>query len=204
MINAIIFDFDGTLADTIPTIVESINELMRSYGHEEIILTPELRTKSVSQLTRERISFYKLPFYMKKLIPIIEKKYEKTSLFPSVKTEIPKLRKQAKLGIITSNSKTVVEKFLKKEKVIVDFIYSNTSIFGKSHVITNALKKEKLRVEEVIYIGDEIRDIEACRIAGVRIISVGWGYNTPQSLKAHNPDFFAETPADLLKIIKNL
>ena len=64
------------------------------------------------------------------------------------------------------------------------------------------LDKNKLKNKEVIYVGDEIRDMEACKKAKVAVIGVSWGYNLPESLKDAGANYIAKTPKDILRIVK--
>jgi phosphoglycolate phosphatase-like HAD superfamily hydrolase len=77
-------------------------------------------------------------------------------------------------------------------------------MFGKAKVLKELLNKENLNKDDCIYIGDEVRDIEACKEIGLRLVSVTWGYNVDSVLKAYNPDFLANTPQALNKILSNL
>ena len=79
-------------------------------------------------------------------------------------------------------------------------MYVDTSIFGKHTTLKRLIKKYDLVKKEVIYIGDEIRDIEACKKAGIECIVVTWGYNSRKALQQQNPDYMIDRPADLLKI----
>jgi phosphoglycolate phosphatase-like HAD superfamily hydrolase len=56
----------------------------------------------------------------------------------------------------------------------------------------------KLDPSKVFYIGDETRDIEAAKKAGIKSIAVTWGYNTKAILDNSNPDFLCES-TDALK-----
>ncbi|GAF99656.1 unnamed protein product, partial [marine sediment metagenome] len=109
------------------------------------------------------------------------------------------------LGILTSNSRETVDKFLKKNNLdLFDFIYSGSSLFGKDRVLEKLLKDRKLKSKQAVYVGDEIRDIDAAKKVGVRIVAVGWGYNTGQLLRKRNPDYLVESPKELVKIVESL
>ena len=110
--------------------------------------------------------------------------------------------KKFKLSILTSNNEDNVKKFLTNNHInIFEHVYGDAGIFQKSRAINKFLKKNHLKPNEVIYIGDEIRDIMACRKAGIRVASVTWGYNSKQSLAKNKPDYLFDTPKDLLKLI---
>lgn len=49
--------------------------------------------------------------------------------------------------------------------------------------------------------GDEIRDIDAAKKTGIKVIAVGWGFNSPQALAAQNPNFLIERPQELIEIM---
>jgi phosphoglycolate phosphatase len=82
----------------------------------------------------------------------------------------------------------------------MEFIYSGSSIFGKHEVIKEILQMHQYRPEEAGYIGDETRDIEAAKKAGVSAIAVSWGFNSRSILEQYCPDVVLDAPQDLLKI----
>ncbi len=58
--------------------------------------------------------------------------------------------------------------------------------------------------EEVIYVGDETRDIEAAKKINSKVIAVSWGFNTKEALARHNPDFLIHQPSELLDVMGSL
>ena len=56
--------------------------------------------------------------------------------------------------------------------------------------------------QDIIYVADEVRDIEAARKAGVKIICVSWGYNDKSSLEKNNPDALVDNTDQLFAVIK--
>lgn len=203
----IIFDFDGTIADTFYSLINIANELAEDYGYKKIEKREikSMKNKNIKHILRERgISIFKIPFFIKKGNEKLDKNIKNVNIFPGIKKILVKLKKQKyKIGIITSNSKNNIKKFLKKYKIdFFDFIYSGISIFGKDQKIKKLLKKYKLKPEQVIYVGDEIRDIEAAKKSKIKIISVTWGFNSKNILKKQNPDFLVNKPQEIIKIIK--
>jgi phosphoglycolate phosphatase len=61
-----------------------------------------------------------------------------------------------------------------------------------------------LQTDELLYVGDELRDIEACKKAGVRIVAVAWGYDPLPLLVSGNPDGIAKTPEELLRFVRRM
>src|SRR5690606_36319853 len=86
----------------------------------------------------------------------------------------------------------------------IDFIYSGKSLFGKDKVMTRLFDQEGISREEVIYVGDEIRDMEASVKAGIKAIAVSWGLCSWENQDTLRPDQVAHTPNDLVACIKEI
>lgn len=87
------------------------------------------------------------------------------------------------------------------ENTIKEVLQNNDlDIFGKHTVINSFIKKHNLNKKDVLYIGDELRDIEACKKSKIKIISVTWGFDSCDLLLSGNPDFVAKTPTDIIEI----
>jgi phosphoglycolate phosphatase-like HAD superfamily hydrolase len=82
------------------------------------------------------------------------------------------------------------------------FIHSELNLFGKSGALDKMLKKYKLHKPDVLYVGDEVRDIEACKKVGVDIVSVTWGFNSREVLEKYQPNKLVGTPEELLQCIR--
>ncbi|MFB2839638.1 HAD-IA family hydrolase [Floridanema evergladense] len=209
-IKVIIFDFDGTVADTFDALVTISNNLAPEFGYspvtsEEIPQIKDLTTREIIQ--RSGIAIYKLPFVLRKVITELNSKIHSLSPVEGIKTALFELKKQGnRLGIITSNDQENVQVFLQKNSLLdlFDFIYCGTRIFGKSRVINNFLRQANLRPEEIVYVGDETRDIEAAKKSNIKVIAVSWGFNSGNILKQQKPDFLIERPQQLIEVIQLL
>ena len=105
-----------------------------------------------------------------------------------------KLSKKHTIGILTTNSREIVDYVLKKGKVGVDFIYTDGSLFRKHKNIKSILQERGLEKQDVIYVGDEVRDIIASRKAGIQVMAVSWGANSRKLLKTEKPDYVHPIP----------
>lgn len=208
MYRTIIFDFDGTIADTFSVFYTILRKLGPEIGVGEI--TPEdileYRQRGVKELIKRfKIKVWKIPFLIEKGQKMFGECIEDTSPFEGISEVLRQIfEAKIKLGVITTNSKDNVRLFLKKHDLeIFDFVVSTPSLLGKKGAIKRAIKKYKLDKKETIYIGDEIRDIESAESAGVKSGAVTWGYNAGELLEKETPDFTFEIPTELLKLIKN-
>lgn len=202
----LIFDFDGTIADSLQLFVEIFNKLASKYNYEPASKdqVENLRGKSA----REVISSLKIPKYKLPII-FIDGRREFTrsigelEIFPGMRKLFLLLKKSYQLGIVTSNSVENVEGFLEKNNIaIFDFIYSDKNLFGKGKVLKGLIKKYNFISEDLIYIGDEVRDIEAAKESNIKIISVSWGFNTREVLLKNKPDAVVDNIEQLVAAIK--
>ncbi|MDJ0776085.1 MAG: HAD-IA family hydrolase [Mastigocoleus sp. MO_167.B18] len=203
----IIFDFDGTIADTVEALVVIANRLALEFGYPQI--TPEelalLRNLTSREIIKySGISVFKIPFLVKKVKGELKRKIPDLKPISGIQESLLVLKeKDYRLGIITSNSEENVKEFLKINDLesIFEFIYSGVTIFGKTTIINNVLRQKQIKSSEAIYVGDETRDVEASQKANIKVIAVTWGFNNAEVLAKQNPDFLIHHPRELLDVI---
>lgn len=205
----VIFDFDGTIADTLKPIIKIINELSGDFGFRKV------DEKDIEYLRGQRprtilrhlgISLFKLPFVVRKAR---QKLNSEISLLKPSSELLPVLRtlksNGCKVGIVTTNVESNVRSFLHANELdVFDFFYTTKQVFGKHKTLSKIIKDNNLNPSEVYFVGDEIRDIEAGKKAGVRTIGVIWGFNTKVALESAKPDSIANIPKDIEKFVLNL
>ena len=203
----IVFDFDGTIADTYQAIVDITNDLSSEFGYqpideEELLLLKNLSSKEI--VKRAEISLFKIPFLVQRVQKELGQQIADLSPIKGIESVLLELKERNYiLGIITSNVRENVVLFLQKNNLeyLFDFIYSGTNIFGKHRIINQLVRKHKLNKTDVIYVGDETRDIRSARKSGINVIAVGWGFNSQEILAEYKPDFLAVKPTELLEAI---
>ena len=203
----VIFDFDGTLADTEEANFVIYQKLAEKYNLRNITMDELGRLKKMH--AKEVIAYIELkkrylPFLLKKGKNLLTQDIKNISLCkPDIFHAISNLREMGiKTAIITTNSKTNVKLFLEAHDVDIFDIIVSAGMFGKESKMKKIVKKAKMNIDEFLYVGDEIRDITAARNAKMDIASVGWGYNTVESLKKHKPDYLIFEPSELIDICK--
>jgi len=202
----IVFDFDGTIADTLSVVIRIANKFAEHYGYKKIPLSdlPKLREKKPSQVLKHLgISIFKLPIVARKIRFEMNKEIVHLETAVDLRKTLVNLKeKGCVLGILTTNSRENVTEFLKNNDLqLFDFVYSGRAVFGKSRLLKKLMKDKTIPHPDPIYVGDEIRDVEAAKKAGVKVIGVIWGYNTKNALMTSHPDHVVEKPEELKSII---
>ena len=208
MLKVIIFDFDGTLADTIDVLLRITNRLSVEFGFKSATKEELAQLSNLTswQLLRySGISIFKFPLLIRTLKAELRNEIPHIQLFSGIKEVLLELKNRGFiLGIITSNSRENVLASMESNGLqgTFDFIDSATT-FGKHKIIYRWLKLENFNPKQVVYVGDEVRDIDAAKRTGIKVIAVNWGFNSQSALAAHYPDFLIERPEQLIEIIDN-
>lgn len=206
----IIFDFDGTIADTFDAVLRITNELAVELGYKPT--TPEdvqrLRNLDSREIIKQSgIPLFRLPFLMKRLKADLRREIPYLTPIEGMINALNYLKARGNsLGIVTSNSWDNVSAFLKIHGLErhFSFVYSGTTLFGKGRVINRILKQHNLDFQRVVYVGDETRDIEAAKKIQIKVVAVSWGFNAEEALLRQNPDFLIHHPDELIDVIQTL
>lgn len=209
MIKNIIFDFDGTIGDTAENTIHILNQIAGEKGYRQITEDDisGLMNMSARKALREfKVPIWKLPWLIRSVRPRIFETIQNCKPFPGIVQTIQSLSKDYDLFIFTSNSVENVEKFLEHHQIENYFtsIGSESNLFYKNRGLKRFLKQNNLQKEECIYVGDEVRDLQACRRVEIQCISVTWGINSKEFLEKHNPDFLIEKPEGILDVLNTL
>jgi phosphoglycolate phosphatase len=199
----IIFDFDGTLADTLGALMRISNRLAPEFGYLQIGDEQLANLKYLSSweiIKLSKVALWKLPFLIKRVKEEFPQEVRNVKLFPGVIELLNALKVQGyRLGIVSSNAEANIRALLNQNGIehLFDFVNS-ASTFGKGKAIAKLIRQYQCLKSDVIYIGDEIRDIQAARSIEIRVVSVGWGFNAPLALIDRQPDLLITKPLALI------
>ncbi len=194
------FDFDGTVADTLPLAVETLNKILAKEGGNEFSaeMFRRAREEGIESIYRDfNVSLLKLFFVVRKSKNEMNKEMKRISVKKEMNEALQLLKNQGNtMGILSSNSRKNVVDFLENNKMnYFDFVLS-TGLFSKD----KAIKKVKKGSDIFIYIGDETRDIKAGKAARVHTVAVTWGLSSREALLRSRPDVLIEEPRDLINL----
>ncbi len=198
----VFFDFDGTIADSLLIAEEVIAEIGGDYGllHIDKAQLIAWKSKRIPELLAATgIRWSQLPEIMINARKSFQQKREAVPLFEGMKETLEALHQYGvELQMLTSNSAANVRYILEKYQInVFSEIHSPGLLFGKSAVIQKVMRKRDLPASAICMVGDEIRDIEAAKKAGVTSVAVSWGFNHPDLLALSEPDFLLHSPQAL-------
>jgi len=209
MITQIIFDLDGTLVDSLDTFIKIGTEMAAKYGYRS--LNDEQIKELLMLPMKKRIEILKIPIYLIpkmgiELLSTYNAYAAQVKPIVGVKEMLEYLHKAGyRLNIVSSNSLRNINTFLEANELdLFDNIQSSKGLFGKNITISKLISRLRVKKEEVIYIGDEQRDVEACKKIGIQVISVLWGFDSRELIEKAKPDFIVSNPNEIIKIIKDI
>jgi len=202
---AVIFDFDGTIADSFEYVFDFLEN---EAGNTSEFTTTEL--KSLRKMSMRRLALHlgvpvwRLPFAYFRGRRMMRAHMEHVEPFDGMIDVIRQLHTDGyQLFIASSNSSRNIKHLLRREGVLSCFraVRSSAGITGKPALIKQLLVRYHLSRRTTWYVGDETGDVVSASRAGVRSLAVGWGFADPEKLRQMGPDAFASAPEDIPRII---
>lgn len=203
-----VFDFDGTLVDTRSAMKQVMRTLSHEYGIRNVSEDEILRLRDLPIRERMKIlgiSRFKLPQIARRSLTLLGEHMQNCRTYDGIIQTLEELRNRGiQTLILSSNRVDNITRCLEHNGVSgFDHIYSVRQLFGKHRSLKRIMRAHNASRKDIVYIGDELRDIEASRRAGVPVISVTWGYDSRDLLNSGNPDYLAETPRDIAHFVEN-
>jgi phosphoglycolate phosphatase len=202
-----IFDFDGTLADSLPWFRASFQDMIIRFG-----LTPVgadeiegLRMMTGRQImARLNVPMWRLPAIVSDMRKRKLAAAGEISLFDGVEEMLSALQHfDIKVAIVSSDSEESVRRVLGPTAALLSGFDCGAAIFGKHRKFRRVARRFGTKPADTICIGDELRDIEAARAAGMDSGAVAWGYAFPVALQAAGPTHFFNSMAEITHRLAN-
>lgn len=203
----VIFDFDGTLADSYPWFLSIFADLAKRYRLPAVDPSDleKLRSLEVHQILKEyRIPFWKMLLIGNHLKKLMNAQIEQINLVNGMQAVIDTLSQQdIQLAIVTSNAEKNVRQVLGPQNMArFHYMESGVSMFGKKKVFEKILKKSKIVSQEALSIGDEVRDLKSARDARIPFGAVTWGYTARGALQKHAPEALFDHPREIIEMMQ--
>ncbi len=198
----VIFDSDGTLADTLPWMRSVFNELADEHGFRKVPPDQHEQFRDLhgaALLKALELPLWKLPRVVSGMRRKMARYNGQFSVFPGIKEALHQLSASGiQIAVVSSNSRANVERILgpAEARLIAQF-ECGVSMFGKAAKIRAVVRRSGMPTGQAIYIGDEIRDAEAARKAGVKFGAVAWGQHSEIVLRAEGAAEFFSSVTEL-------
>lgn len=201
----VMFDLDGTLADSLGFFIRTHNLLSAKYHfqpiqpHEVELLRQRSPREIMDHLGLPR---WKLPFVARDLVRLMRLHGQQVCMFAGVERVLRDLHAHGlQLAVVSSNSVENCLRILGEDLCrLMSCIDGGASLFGKRTRILRVMKKLSIQPGQAIYVGDQLTDADAARAASVAFGAVCWGYGAPQALAQTSPEVTFET-VDALRLL---
>lgn len=202
----ILFDFDGTLAETMMLIHDVFNRLSGVYGYKHM---PEEDIEKLRHLNmrefieHQGISLWKVPLIAIHARRMMHDEMDRVQPPVGLVETLTTIHESGcyLMDILTSNRPKNVYRFLAQHQINwFDEVESTRAILSKKRRVEKYIRTKGLAPETLYYIGDTTVDVESARHAGAKTVAVSWGLNTREALAKANPDYLLDHPSELLDI----
>ncbi|MCU0522986.1 MAG: HAD hydrolase-like protein [Anaerolineae bacterium] len=201
-----VFDFDGTLANTLPWFISVANEVSDRYGirHVDESEYDALREMNPIEIMKYlNINPLRVPAMATYVRKRMAHEIEEIALVPGMADALRTLfAAGVELAVVSSNARANVRKVLGPELsgLMVAF-ETGVALFGKPQKLRHVLNLRATAPEDAMYFGDEIRDVEAALAVGMASGAVTWGYNSGASLAAHGATVVFRAPEEIVGVV---
>jgi phosphoglycolate phosphatase len=200
-----IFDLDGTLADSFPWFLRTVNDVadhfrFRRIGDQDVEMLRHASSREI--MAHLKVPSWKLPSITRHMRKLKADPSANIALFDGVDTMLRTLTEGGvRLALVSSDSEANARHKLGDLAALFTDFDCAAAPFGKAAKFRRVIRRAKVLPAQVIAIGDETRDIEAARAVGVACGAVCWGYAAPEALRARAPDFVFERMEDIVRAL---
>ena len=206
--NAVLFDLDGTLLDTLGDLRLGVNLVLERYGYPERTLE-EIRCfvgNGARQLMRlalpEGTAAEELEAILKEYLDWYAVNFcVKAAPYAGVKAVVDALvQKGVKVAIVSNKPDATTKK-------LGEMFFPGLPAFGQRddtpkkpapEMVWKAMETLGVTAEEAVYVGDSEVDVETARNAGLPLVAVSWGFRTVAELTAAGAQTIVHTAEELL------
>jgi phosphoglycolate phosphatase len=188
----VIFDFDGTLADSFPWFLSVFNDVadrfeFKRIAEDEVEAVRGLGSREI--LTHFGVPLWKVPRIAAYMRRLAANDAAAIPLFDGVDRLLESLAvKGVATAIVSSNAKANIRRILgSRNAALITHYACGASLFGKAAKLRRLMRKSGLAPGEVILVGDEVRDGEATKAEKIAFGAVSWGYARPDALLKQAP-----------------
>jgi len=202
----VVFDFDGTLADSLTWFRTALSDVVEKHGLSPIC---EARAEALRGMAPKAIMdelgipTWKLPFIAADVRARAADNIDQITLFDGIADLLHQLRAAGiTIAVVSSNGEDAIRQVMGPDLVThISHFACGAALFGKAAVFRKVIRKAGSTPERTLCIGDEVRDIDAAREAGCGCGAVTWGFATREILKTSAPDFVFGATGEIARCV---
>lgn len=197
----VVFDFDGTLADSLGPAIEILARIGPGLGLKPVADLEAARATPTRQLLKQMgVRFWQIPRLVQAFQVEAAHHASELKLHAGIGPMLDHLHGAGhQLGVLSSNREDIIRTCLRSHGVESHFAFviGYPRLFGKAKALRQILRRERADRREMLYVGDEVRDLDAGRKAGVSTVAVTWGFQTAGLLATARPTYVIGEPGAL-------
>ena len=214
MIEAVLFDLDGTLADTAPDLAYALNQMRGARGLPPLPLAATRPVTSLGARGLLKVGFGLAPDHPEyagmrsEFLRIYEDNIcRETCLFPGMAEVLRALEaREICWGVVTNKAEHLARPLLKEllpEYRCACIVGGDTTPHTKPHPAPLLAACGSIRRDAgvCLYVGDDLRDVQAGQAAGMKVAAARWGYLNGGDPATWSADYLLERPGDLLRVL---
>lgn len=202
---AVIFDFDGTIVDSLPALIRMYEDVRGKHPTIKPAVIDQFRSKSMYRIAREMgLSAWQIAYLGIWGRRLFRKHLRSIKVFTGMDTLIRDLyTAEVKLFVVSTNRTENVQKYLQWHGLFqyFDGVYGGASFISKARTMRRLVQREGLEASSIWCVGDEKIDIVSAHNAGLKVVSVSWGYAGREGLRLLRPNRLVDTVEELRKIV---
>ena len=187
----LIFDFDGTIADSFDFVFDFLAHVSSPNTQFGSVERKAFRYKSMVAIARGLgIKWWRLPGLLYKGRAQMRAQLDQIRAFEEIPPLLRELHgQQYRMMILSSNIEPTIKTFLRRHEIdgYFEAISGNVGMFGKGPALRKMITKHHLKLEDCVYIGDEVRDVTSAKSVNMACIAVTWGFADPTKLRELSP-----------------
>lgn len=198
----VVFDFDGTLADTFPWFLRNFDRAAERFGFDRLDRANAAALRGLDAraiLRHHRVPLWKVPAIARFMRARMAEDIAEIALFAGMDETLESLAERGcQLAVVSSNTIANVRAVLGPANAQrIRHYECGASLFGKARRLRRVLAASGVAPANAILVGDELRDGDAAREAGIAFAAVAWGYTRADALAAHGADLTFASVAEL-------
>lgn len=197
-----IFDLDGTLLDSFPWFLRIVNTMADKHRFRRIAEADveTLRGRTSREIIAALgVPMWKLPMIVREMRALKSMHLCDITLFPGIDAMLATLHASGiQLAMVSSDSEANVRRSLGPAANLMSCYACGAALFGKATKFSQVIRRLNVMADHAICIGDEIRDADAARKAGLDFGAVTWGYASAEALARISPALIFADPDDVV------